>query len=379
MFDNNQTNPLVPQNNLPPQNSTTPPPSPQPISQPSTVEPEDIFSKVDPVPVAPPSEPIIKSAPSVFTAPLNPKVESSPQLNIADITAPPKTLDTKSIILLVAIGAIIIGTAAVAFWWFTKNKNNNINNSPAVNLFDNLNNTNNNEPPINNTTDNTNGNLQNNNPANQPINNGLPTTTNNDGDSDGLTDEEEASLGTSPDAVDTDNDSLSDREEVKVYKTDPLKSDTDSDGLSDGDEIKNKKDPLKADAITDDGLYLNSSYKFSFVPLSGMVLVSSNDDLVLFNDDVNQIKVYIYLNNSQPEDLQAPDWLYTIGLNSENSVITKNKENLADKTPVSSEYSTQNYEAPNGFSYTIRYVATKKGPDHQANFESLLSSFKFLK
>lgn len=44
---------------------------------------------------------------------------------------------------------------------------------------------------------------------------------------------------------DTDDDGLSDGEEVKKFKTNPLVEDTDKDGLSDGDEIKIGLDPLK--------------------------------------------------------------------------------------------------------------------------------------
>ncbi len=64
-----------------------------------------------------------------------------------------------------------------------------------------------------------------------------------DTDGDGLTDEEEAKLGTSPDNVDTDGDGLSDREEINVYKTDPLNPDTDNDGYSDGVEVKGGYNP----------------------------------------------------------------------------------------------------------------------------------------
>ncbi|MDD3543764.1 MAG: outer membrane beta-barrel protein [Kiritimatiellae bacterium] len=73
-----------------------------------------------------------------------------------------------------------------------------------------------------------------------------------DSDGDGLTDEEEAKLGTDPFKADTDGDGLTDYDEVKVYKTDPLNPDTDFDGLSDGDEVKKyKTDPLDRD--TDKG------------------------------------------------------------------------------------------------------------------------------
>lgn len=73
-----------------------------------------------------------------------------------------------------------------------------------------------------------------------------------DSDGDGLTDEEEAKLGTDPFKVDTDGDGLTDYEEVKVYKTNPLNPDSDFDGLSDGAEVKNyKTNPLDRD--TDKG------------------------------------------------------------------------------------------------------------------------------
>ncbi len=64
-----------------------------------------------------------------------------------------------------------------------------------------------------------------------------------DSDQDGLTDEEEAELGTSSDSVDSDDDGLFDREEVKVYKTDPLNADTDGDGYLDGEEVKGGYNP----------------------------------------------------------------------------------------------------------------------------------------
>ncbi|MBU0646828.1 thrombospondin type 3 repeat-containing protein [Patescibacteria group bacterium] len=68
-------------------------------------------------------------------------------------------------------------------------------------------------------------------------------TTIVDSDQDGLTDDEERLLGTDPNASDTDNDGLSDREELKVYNTNPLSADTDGDGYKDGDEVKNGYNP----------------------------------------------------------------------------------------------------------------------------------------
>lgn len=43
---------------------------------------------------------------------------------------------------------------------------------------------------------------------------------------------------------DTDNDSLSDYDEINIYRTSPYLDDTDSDGYSDKQEIENNEDPL---------------------------------------------------------------------------------------------------------------------------------------
>jgi len=73
-----------------------------------------------------------------------------------------------------------------------------------------------------------------------------------DSDADGLTDEEEAKLGTNPLDPDTDHDGLGDFDEVRKYHTDPLNPDTDFDGLKDGAEVFNyMTDPLNRD--TDGG------------------------------------------------------------------------------------------------------------------------------
>lgn len=58
-----------------------------------------------------------------------------------------------------------------------------------------------------------------------------------DTDGDGLTDAEEATLGTDPNDADSDDDGLSDGDEVNVYGTDPLNADTDGDTLNDSDEL----------------------------------------------------------------------------------------------------------------------------------------------
>jgi hypothetical protein len=65
-----------------------------------------------------------------------------------------------------------------------------------------------------------------------------------DTDKDGLTDSREEELGLSAFNADTDNDDLSDGDEVLIWKTDPLNPDTDGDKYLDGEEVHNGYSPL---------------------------------------------------------------------------------------------------------------------------------------
>lgn len=71
----------------------------------------------------------------------------------------------------------------------------------------------------------------------------VPALSTKDTDQDGLNDQEELELGTNANSTDTDTDGLFDREEVRVYKTDPLKPDTDGDTFLDGAEVKSGYNP----------------------------------------------------------------------------------------------------------------------------------------
>jgi len=82
----------------------------------------------------------------------------------------------------------------------------------------------------------------------------VPATGSDDADGDGLTDAEEADLGTDPADADTDDDGVNDGDEVAAG-TDPLvapvsPADSDGDGLTDAEEADIGTDP--ADADTDD-------------------------------------------------------------------------------------------------------------------------------
>ena len=66
---------------------------------------------------------------------------------------------------------------------------------------------------------------------------GFGNACDDDIDGDGLTNQEEMSIGSDPENIDTDFDGLSDGDEISIYGSNPLSEDTDFDGLLDGDEI----------------------------------------------------------------------------------------------------------------------------------------------
>lgn len=76
-------------------------------------------------------------------------------------------------------------------------------------------------------------------PVSEPV---IPSPT--DQDRDGLTLDEEMQLGTSDGVADSDLDGLTDWDEVRVYKSNPLMADTDGDSYIDGHEVQNGYSPI---------------------------------------------------------------------------------------------------------------------------------------
>lgn len=113
-----------------------------------------------------------------------------------------------------------------------------------------------------------------------------------DTDGDGLTDAEEASLGTDANSADTDGDGLSDADEINEYNTDPLQADTDGDGLSDGEEVNSyNTDPLKADTDGDglnDGAEVNQHRTNPLETDSDGDGLSDYDEINTHNSDPNK-------------------------------------------------------------------------------------------
>lgn len=89
-----------------------------------------------------------------------------------------------------------------------------------------------------------------------------------DQDEDGLRDGKEIELGTNVFSEDTDNDGLTDYEEVVRYKTYPTQYDSDGDGIKDGEEVNNwLSNPLKFDS-NDDGIDDKTSIAEGYNPMA---------------------------------------------------------------------------------------------------------------
>jgi hypothetical protein len=65
-----------------------------------------------------------------------------------------------------------------------------------------------------------------------------------DTDGDNLADSMETLLGTNTNNIDSDNDGLSDGDEVNIWKSNPMNPDTDGDTYLDGAEVKNGYSPI---------------------------------------------------------------------------------------------------------------------------------------
>ncbi len=100
-----------------------------------------------------------------------------------------------------------------------------------------------------------------------------------DPDADNLTNLDEQAIGTSPIQLDSDDDFLSDGDEVLAFQSDPLSPDTDDDGHDDGSEVAQAFDPLdslsKADlrnlVLTSNGSGSTAFAAIAFAPKHSLV------------------------------------------------------------------------------------------------------------
>ena len=110
---------------------------------------------------------------------------------------------------------------------------------------------------------------------------------------------------------DIDIDGLTDFDEIRIYKTDPLNDDTDDDGLSDGFEIVNKFDPLNTDTdgdgVPDGEEKFEQTYVFDTSDLgwaydellksAGQKKTYFGDDEITVREDIGLIKRIIIKAN----------------------------------------------------------------------------------
>lgn len=222
----------------------------KPVGQ--TGEPKDIFQEIEPMAQAPASQPVFQPiAPQPSVGGVAQGMSGGPKeplANLSQLAAPQRSKFWLWLVVIIIIIAILVA----AGWYFYIRFFNQQAAAPADLPI-----TNQNEgavlpeqPIINESESST---------ASTTAALEIPSTSAEtiidaatvDTDVDGLPDAQEQTLGTDPNNPDTDADNLTDREEVVVYKTNPLKVDTDGDGYADGAEVKNGYNPAGPGKLLD--------------------------------------------------------------------------------------------------------------------------------
>lgn len=219
-------------------------PAPDAVTHPEPPSPLNA-GKASPFKAAGEAPSDIETSPYMATSDNAPPIAGAP--HAAKHKKAPKNSKRKYFIIGIA-GLAIIGGAAFAWWFFT------LNTEPLVEVVPTENQQQNQQaspspvrqvqPPTTNplVPDVPAPTEVSENPIEEPDS---PTVVdiNKDTDLDGLTDEQERSLGTDMFSNDTDLDGLLDQEEVEIYLTNPTNSDTDGDGFKDGEEVSNGYNP----------------------------------------------------------------------------------------------------------------------------------------
>jgi Bacterial TSP3 repeat len=147
-------------------------------------------------------------------------------------------------------------------------------------------------------------------------------------DGDGLTDDEEAALGTDHNDPDSDDDDLTDGEEVDTYGTNPLSKDTDGDELPDAGEIVTfGSDPLDPDT-DDDGLLDIEPVNWGTSPTKP----DTDDDGLLDGQEVNDYGSNPHQTDSDGDSLGDGDEVNTWGSSPTNT--DSDGDNLIDGEEV---------------------------------------------
>ncbi|MBU1036920.1 hypothetical protein KKF32_02705 [Patescibacteria group bacterium] len=197
---------------------TMPVSSPPPLSVPKADSAEDMFKETERPSF--PQAPAIEETPPMAGPP-------EPLTTLPDDTADTGTSNKK--FYWIGLIVLIIVVAGGGYYVFSKFFKANPDELPLLNI---------------NTAGQQNINMNQNINTPPQSNGNVNENTDIDSDKDGLTDTEEADLGTDPMEPDSDGDGLFDREEARIYNTNPLNPDTDGDGYLDGEEVDNGYNPL---------------------------------------------------------------------------------------------------------------------------------------
>lgn len=192
-------------------------------------EVEDIFAGTDRSNKAGKPQTSVRARTSKTPEPVQPA-------GVPPLTPRKKSSNFMVILVITVVALVLVGVGIVVFGkdlWQKKETGQNTNAAVVTNAA----NVNIQQPPV--------ANIQ---AVTTPE---VNINTVKDFDGDGLSDDEEKTLGTNPQKSDTDNDGLFDREEVKVYQTDPRNPDTDGDGNPDGVEVKSGYNPNGAGKLLD--------------------------------------------------------------------------------------------------------------------------------
>lgn len=169
-----------------------------------------------------------------------------------------------------------------------------------------------------------------------------------DFDSDGLSNLDEYNYGTDPTCADTDDDGLSDYEEIFIWNTNPNYWDTDGDFMSDGTEVSCGLNPLNADTdengikdgdeVIEQEVRLSSLYKISEeAHLIPMIVVKGAGDFSRKIDveDVSYNEAFSDINSlvGHPLDFTHEDISFensTLSFKLDNSILSEHSiDNLA--------------------------------------------------
>ena len=123
-----------------------------------------------------------------------------------------------------------------------------------------------------------------------------------DDDDDGLSNAAEDDAGTDPNLADTDEDGLTDGEEIAEIGTSPLSADTDSDGVLDGDEVAQGSNPLDglAGAPAEEGATVDETPATEPTPAGAVAAPGDSDGDGL--EDVIEVEL-----GTDPADLDTDD------------------------------------------------------------------------